>query len=159
MPDDARTLSARELDAQLAERLFKLTVVHDWPCGYSPDCGDYEAALDRANADGGLWNVHPDAVYLLRHANGHVERVPLPRYSEEIAAAMDVVQHITDAGWYWRLLSPFTKAGGADWWAGVTPQGRSGWNGRPDLEAHADSWPEAIARCALLWLDRPKETD
>jgi hypothetical protein len=42
----AEPKAGRELDALVAERVMgKRVVARDWPCGYAPDCGHYEADL------------------------------------------------------------------------------------------------------------------
>lgn len=53
-----------------------------------------------------------------------------------------------EAGWHLRLCSPFTE--GEPWWAGFTPKGITGWNGRPDIEMPGETGPEAISRAALV---------
>jgi hypothetical protein len=53
----------RQIDALLAEHLFGLNVVDvAWPCGPDPECGCYEAALDRPSDCG--WHTDLGPVYV-----------------------------------------------------------------------------------------------
>jgi len=72
----------------------------------------------------------------------------LPRYSTDIAAAWTVAEAMHEAGYWLRLQSPFEP--GSSWRAGFTVHGCSGFNGRPDHEAGADTPALAICRAALL---------
>lgn len=71
-----------------------------------------------------------------------------PNYSRDIAAAWLVVRNIEHRGYYWKIHTPFRQ--GDPHFAGVTPQGITGWNGRPDFEGSGETMPEAICKAALL---------
>ena len=140
--------SGRELDAIVAERVMGLTVVaRNWPCGYSPDCGDYEASLyaDYRDGDGSwfmergpvrvrrsdAWPPRPDE-YDPTRMMAIVE--PIPFYSRNL-------QHA------WDLLA---------WWWGDVDLRRQNGSWRVELfkpsaqwEAWADTLPLAICRAAL----------
>ncbi len=74
---------------------------------------------------------------------------PLLPYSTEFAAAWLVVAHLTKH-YHWRISSPFDPPHGETlWFAGLTPHGCTGWNGRPDLECGGETGPEAICLVAL----------
>lgn len=75
---------------------------------------------------------------------GNVE--PFPHYSDNLGEAWLIVGKMS-SDWHMRLLSPFRK--GDLWWAGFTPLGSTGWNGKPDHEASAETAPLAICRAAL----------
>ena len=71
-----------------------------------------------------------------------------PRYSTDLRAAFELVAEIEARGYWLRLVSPFQP--GQPWWAGFTPLGVTGWNGRPDYEASGPTPMVAICRAALL---------
>lgn len=71
--------------------------------------------------------------------------VEVPEFSTDLTAAMQLAEQLTDR-FHWRIHSPFQQ--GDKWFAGLTPLGVTGWNGRPDYEAGANTLPEALARVA-----------
>jgi hypothetical protein len=54
-----------------------------------------------------------------------------------------VIRNREEAGYWWLVKSPFED--GEPYWAGLTPKGVSGWNGKPDFYCHGPTEP--IARC------------
>lgn len=66
--------------------------------------------------------------------------------STSIQAAWQVVEKM-GAEWHAVVRSPFQD--GEPYWAGFTTKGCTGWNGRPDHQASADTAPLAICRAAL----------
>ena len=54
-----------------------------------------------------------------------------------------VVKNREQAGFHWLVKSPFQD--GEPYWAGLTPKGVSGWNGKPDFYQSGSAEP--IARC------------
>lgn len=70
-----------------------------------------------------------------------------PCYSTDIAAAWPVVEALEGRGFCIRLTTPFLP--GEPYTCGATPQGTTGWNGRPDHLATAPTAPLAICRAAL----------
>lgn len=96
----------RCLDAWVAEEVMGLNVVsRDWPCGYGPDCGHYEASM-QAEARYS-WYTEKGPVYWEDvHGNGwgwppwvdedHGDLIacvePVPFYSTHIVAAWDAVE-------------------------------------------------------------------
>ena len=67
-------------------------------------------------------------------------------YSTNISAAWEVVEKLQQQ-FHLRLNSPFDF--GDPYFAGFTPLGVTGFNGRPDFEASAPTAPLAICRTAL----------
>ena len=71
-----------------------------------------------------------------------------PRYSTNLRAAFEVVAEMQRRGYWLRILSP--RIPGQDpWWAGFTPHGVTGWNGRPDHEESGATPMVAICLAAL----------
>lgn len=69
----------------------------------------------------------------------------VPHYSTDLTAAMQLAEKLTDR-FHWRICSPFDQEG--EWFAGLTPLGVTGWNGRPDYEASAYTLSVAISLAA-----------
>lgn len=67
--------------------------------------------------------------------------------SRDIIAAWEVVEKLMQR-YHWRLSTPFEALD--QHYAGLTPLGMTGWNGRPDILAGAVTMPLAICRAALL---------
>ncbi len=67
-------------------------------------------------------------------------------YSTSIGAAWEVVEKLNKK-FHLRLISPFEP--GEPYFAGFSPHGMTGWDGRPHFEAGADTAPLAICRAAL----------
>ena len=61
-----------------------------------------------------------------------------------------VVEKMKDK-YHWVIKSPFEK--GDTYMAGLTPLGVTGWNGRPDFMAQADTAPMAICLASLAVLE------
>lgn len=127
----ASDLPDRELDALVSERVFGKTVVaHDWPCGYDPECGDYEASMYQVGGDGGLYapsSWHEDFGPVVAATPGgwpprvldpHAEVLvadvdPVPFYSTDVRAAWRVVDKMIVRGYVWFAVQrdPQEKAG------------------------------------------------
>jgi Phage ABA sandwich domain len=128
----------RELDALVAEKVMG-NVAWDVViagcsrggrrCGTVAEAKEYRKALQKFYQVGAI--VLHDTV---------------SEYSTDIAAAWEVVEKMSDR-FHWRIQSPF-EAGGL-WFAGLTPLGATGWNGRPDYNIGDHSAPLAICLAAL----------
>ena len=92
-----------------------------------------------------LW-PHTDRLFVAERGNG--TQILLPAYSTDIAAAWEVVEKLGER-FHARLLTPFIRSGDNHYWCGFTPLGMTGFNGRPDYEAVAETAPLAICRAAL----------
>ena len=77
--------------------------------------------------------------------------------SERIVDAWQVVEVMMQRGFHARLKTPFES--GQPFFAGFTPLGVSGWNGRPDHEGSGDSMPLAICRAALQAVSPANSTE
>ena len=73
----------------------------------------------------------------------------IPDYHNDIAAAMDLALSIGDRYWM-ELHTPFRI--GDPFFAGFTPLGTGGWNGRPDNQCEAEKPACAITRAFVLVL-------
>lgn len=71
---------------------------------------------------------------------------PLPRYQTDIAAAWELVGATSDK-YHWVIKTPFEL--NEPFFAGLTPLGITGWNGRPDISGDGDTAPEAISAAFL----------
>ena len=81
--------AGRELDALVAEEVMGLSPIsRNWPCGYTPDVGDYEAALDQDKP----YPWHRDRGPIYQDRNGYARAVEF--YSTSIAAAWEVVEKL-----------------------------------------------------------------
>lgn len=124
--------AGRELDALVAEKVMGLSPMCDAETDFSEDDRCYHCTKCRAfSGDFDLPDPH--------------ERVYLP-YSTNIGAAWQVVEELSDR-FHLQLTSPFQF--NEPWWAGFTPLGVTGWNGRPDFKASGDTAPLAICLAAL----------
>lgn len=109
--------AGRELDAEVAERVFGFKVVRD-----------------------------PNDIDLIAQDDSFVPTRRVPPYSTDIAAAWLVVEKLSDR-FHCRIKTPFMA--GEKYFAGFTPLGVTGWNGRPDHEGSGDTAPLAICLAAL----------
>lgn len=73
-----------------------------------------------------------------------IERTGLP---DPIRVAV----RMNELGYHLRLCSPFQP--GQPWFAGFTPHGATGWNGRPDIEVGA-KWARIAVSLAALEMVR-----
>ncbi len=92
----------RELDCLVAEKIMGLQVVaHDWPCGYEPECGCYEA--DQTKEPNPIygrasWYTETGPVYPAfpdgwpPRVDGYAAVTPVPHYSSDIAAAWPILE-------------------------------------------------------------------
>jgi hypothetical protein len=147
------TTEGWELDAAIAEHVLGFhveRVTPDWYRGrevllfFSPG-----ETLVSYSADANACNA-------MMYCNGRDASdgtaPPLPAFSTDMAAAWRVVEKLATDGFYCRIDSPFEP--GALYRAGFTPHGVTGWNGRPDFRAAADTAPLAICRAALACVGR-----
>lgn len=92
----------------------------------------------------------PDLNALIaRHVFGIESRV-LTVYDGSSGAFWLIVTKLDSLGWHAKLQSPFTP--GDRYWAGFTPHGVTGWNGRPDHEAGTGSMGRSVCLAALMAL-------
>ncbi len=113
----------------------------------------------------GLWNErYPEYAYtqaanLQRDAaradrsrlGAPTKRAAVPRYSDPEADPMPILRRMQELGWWASLKTPFLESSESEiWWAGFTPRGTSGWNGRPDHEVGDVSLPLAVCKAAVL---------
>ena len=75
------------------------------------------------------------------------KRFPLPLYTHQ-TGLYTVLDYLIKSGWHWRITSPFSPQ--EPWFAGLTPIGVSGFNGRPDFEAWGSTLGNAVCRAAVL---------
>lgn len=76
----------------------------------------------------------------------------IPAYSTDLNAAWKVVEAMRRRGFWCQMRTPFgTPEQKLDdgCWAGFTPHGTSGWNGKPDNWTSAPTAPHAICLAAL----------
>ena len=81
-------------------------------------------------------------------------------YSINWTAAGLAIEAMRERGWWCEIKSPSLKgAEGADWWAGFTALGSSGWNGRADHKGSGVTGPLAICRAivAALGAEQPSQ--
>jgi hypothetical protein len=135
---DSEKREARELDAQVAEKLMG----HEW--FVSSETG--RRAIFALGAQPKWFVARADGSEQLAAFWDHC-----PHYSTDIAAAWLVVDGMARRGFHARLKTPFTPSDLC--FAGFTPHGSTGWNGRGDYEASAESMPLAICRAALLYAE------
>lgn len=76
----------------------------------------------------------------------HIDSKPLPSYSGNPSHTYGVMMEATDK-YHWVIKSPFTRGG--EWFAGLTPYGVTGWNGKPDFSATGKTMQEAVCKCIL----------
>lgn len=134
--------AGRELDALIAEKVM------GWGRQFGSFAGTAEWHEDAVQL------VSPEYAYPLRPTTMPITYYDgFPHYSTDIAAAWQVVVKMGERGYHARVQSPFIP--GDEFHAGFTPHGSSGWNGRPDFAASADSAPLAICRAALLAVEAP----
>lgn len=146
--------AGREMDALVAERVMGLTVVAtDWPCGYDPECGHYEAShfLPAASWHDELGPVvatRPDGWpprELVRHdppfdiepTHGAIVE-PVPFYSADLADAWCVVEKLRVD----HYVEVSTMDGG--WWVLFAANSEES-----SASASGDTVAEAICRAAL----------
>ena len=72
----------------------------------------------------------------------------VPRFSTDPALLFSVQAEMHRRGFWMQLRSPFGTDG--QWSCGFTPHLTTGWNGRPDYSAQADTPALAVCRAALL---------
>ena len=116
-------MTDRELVALVAEHVMKWTVKR-YPFAWEAqmEAGGWKTIWD-AMADPADWD-------------------PLHDWNN----MRDVVEKMNER-YHWRLQSPFTA--GNLWWAGLTPHGMTGFNGRPDVQRGDASPARAICLAAL----------
>ena len=116
--------------------------------------------------DAGIGAIEGDEILPVAPENWRdLNLFDLPYYSSKLIDAWQIVEHFQrpgmqseGSGYHWVLKTPFgcNPKRPDKYHAGITPHECSGWNGRPDFLGSGDSMPEAIARCAALWLDTPR---
>lgn len=110
-------MTNREIDILVAEKVMGIKIVaYDWPCGFEPECGCYEASGTRPSDP--LWKYKPGPVFAEVEdtwppkksmeflGNNPVEIEvemalclhPVPFYSIDIAAAWQVVEKMSERG-------------------------------------------------------------
>lgn len=159
----AELKAGRELDAEISAKVFGKPVI-GWEPAFCPEgtwCFIPAEHDDYANqpvfvdcCDGDHSDCDSDFLgekrFFERTGHGHSCCDVVPCYSSEVSAAFSVVERMRELGWWCQMRTPW---GGDDegdgYWAGFTPQGVTGWNGRPDHWTKADTMPEAICRAAL----------
>ncbi len=77
-----------------------------------------------------------------------------PRFSRDLAEAWKLVRHVERLGFHWRIQTPFQP--GEPYFAGFTPHGVTGWNGRPDFQGSGPTPEIAICDAFLNWSEAPK---
>jgi len=158
---DIDTMEAgRSMDVAVAQKVMELTVPRlDWPCGYQPDGCNREAAMpstddeykfiqpitpDPMYVDSSFYNErHP--IYEVRRDDGSLAYYqPVKHYSEDFAAAMDVVEKLLPDSEYEGLSMEYQDG---QWTVGITSSDY--YEGVTfDNPAYADTLPLAICRAA-----------
>ena len=99
--------------------------------------------------DGGLTGLRPRP-----RRYDYTDYGRIPDYCGSWQAMGELVEVMRKRGWWCRITSPFyapedVKQPNEGWWfGGFTPLGMTGWNGRPDHQAGADTAPRAVALAA-----------
>ena len=151
----AELRAGRELDALVEEKIFGRKIIAvDWPCGYDPECGCYEAALSLAPEDtehgwfterGPVFQCWPD------DPKNHRIVEPVPFRSTDIAAAWQVVEKMLatplDDGDHPLAVVVRIEATGIGESRAVCIIETGVVN--EDIEAYGDTAPEAISLAAL----------
>lgn len=74
----------------------------------------------------------------------------IPLYSVSLEAMWLVIDEMYRRGFWCQMRTPFQAgADGDGFWAGFTPHGTTGWNGKPDHWTSAETMPHAICLAAL----------
>lgn len=76
--------------------------------------------------------------------------VRVPAYSDDSAAADQLVEEMAARGFWCQYHSPFEP--GMAHRAGFTPHSTTGWNGRPDFPGEGTTRPDAVSAAALIAL-------
>jgi hypothetical protein len=135
-------MNNRELDLRIACDVLNLLVelvpkawtFDDWLSSDRPTERDVMAVVSTSFTAGGM---APPA-YII------------PTYSTDLVEAWQVVAALERRGYWCQMRTPFQAGDEGDgYWAGFTPHGTSGWNGRPDHWTSADTLPRAICLAAL----------
>lgn len=75
----------------------------------------------------------------------------LPCYSTDPAASKKLRDRMRDLGWWCQMRNEW-HPGNPECWAGFTPHGATGWNGRPDHWTSGPTEEMAVALAALAAL-------
>lgn len=121
MPETEKRIAGRELDALVAEHVM-----------------GWEKDATHPNLRGSGWWKEPDGSF----------NCELPAYSTDPAASKLVRERMGELGYWCRLQTPFEKDSG-EFFAGFTEHSFTGWNGRPDNQAGADTEELAVALAAI----------
>jgi len=137
-PAEATTREVgRELDALIAEKIFGAAWAweqHEWA----------DRQVERLRM--------PSCLHVASRWDGRIHATnELLRYSTNVGDSWWVVEKMEVRGFHWRLTTPFVA--GDLYYAGLTPMGVTGWNGRPDNLASANLMPLAICRAALAAIE------
>ncbi len=131
---DYSALSTPELSALVAERLPELSMME----GTDRLTVEHHPAEDsRTGQPFAMWHDH--------HAASHRFVLSDP------VAYMAVVDAMLAQGWWCVIKTPFEP--GLPYFAGFTPHGSAGWNGRPDYDHQDAEIGRAIAVAALRALE------
>lgn len=97
------------------------------------------------DAEGDMPNYEYAAV-----STGTYRWLPIPHYSISRQIMWAVINQMSSAHNRWcQMRTPFGGSSGDGHWAGFTPHGTTGWNGRPDFFTKAAHMPLAVCRSAL----------
>lgn len=129
----------RELDAEVAKKMGWTEVRTQMVDQPDVDWGRKKVLCHVGNPPNGS-----SPAPLIRH---------IPHYSTDWRAAGEAIEEMRAGGWWCELKTPFGAY--EPYWAGATPLGVTGWNGRPDIKVEGETGPHAIS---LLRLALPEET-
>ena len=124
----------RELDLIVAGKVFGIKKIH-----YAEY--DTEQEYPEYIPSGKPWRTH------------QIDAKPLPHFSTDPTGSHNVKLKMAET-YHWVIRSPFRI--GLKWFAGLTPLGTTGWNGKPDFNASGDTEMEAVCRVALMALEKSK---
>jgi hypothetical protein len=142
--------AGRELDALIAEQLFDW----DWYTVVNinlllpPDHSYREHPVLATPGKTPGYETDLDSLRFYDSTRGGPTMPSVPHFSTDNALAFAVQTEMHRRGYWMQLRSPFGDA--SDWSCGFTPHKTTGWNGRPDYSAQADTPALAVCRAALL---------
>lgn len=121
----------RQLDLIIADKIFGIKKVYysEWDTGK-----EYPEYIP----SGKPWRTH------------QVDAKPMPHFTTSPDACYCLKLKMAEK-YHWIIRSPFTN--GASWFAGLTPHGMIGFNGKPDFQVEGNTEMEAVCKAALATIN------